>query len=329
MTIYSEEITRNMCMKKADPKASVCISNEYGGLRDAVVGIGSGRYNGDVSWSDDLNGIIASEFLEKENDSLVSILENAGVKVQRPKRLSKEDIEEMYGMGAADCGYNQAFPRDNIAIVANDLIEFELNDVSRKTDIAGLYDILQERSKDSNICWYSTPHCRLKSTPDNYPALNGRDFIFINERMLFGLSNEYPIGTNSEGFRWMRNTFAFHDVMAVFLKNDLKYLGQAISVLRPGLAVVCMDGIEALPSFMKDWDIIEISLDEAKAFAADGLSINENEYVIGISEESDNARVIEELEKRGMTVHKVQFSAHMSLGGSVRSAVLPLRRDVE
>ena len=318
-----------MCMKKADPKASVCISNEYGGLKDAVVGIGSGMYNSTVSWNDDLDGIVASEYLEKENDALISVLEESGVKVQRPRCLSKQDIEEMYGKGAADYGYNQAFPRDNIAIVANDLIEFELKDSSRKTDIAGLYEILQERSQDSNICWYSTPHCRLRSTPDNYPALNGRDFIFLNERMLFGLSNEYPIGTNSEGFRWMRNTFAFHDVMAVFLKNGLKYLGQAISVPRPGLAIVCTEGIEAIPSFMKDWDIIEISLDEAKAFAADGISLNEREYIIGVSEDSDNSRIVDELEKRDIKVHKVPFSAHMSLGGSVRSAVLPLRREVD
>jgi N-dimethylarginine dimethylaminohydrolase len=316
-------------MKKADPKASVCISNEYGRLRDAIVGIGSGAYNGKVSWSDDLDGIVASDILEKENDSLVSILESADVKVQRPKRLTKDDIELMYGVGSTDKGYNQAFPRDNVAIVANDLIEFELNDDSRKTDIAGLYDILQERSKDSNICWYSTPHCRLKGTPDNYPALNGRDFVYLDDRMLFALSEENNIGTNSEGFRWMRNTFAFHDVMAVTLRNGLRYLGQAISVPRPGLAIVCMDGIVALPSFMKEWDIIEISLDEAKAFAADGLSIDEKEYVIGVSEENDNSRIVAELEKRGIKVHRIPFAAHMSLGGSVRSAVLPLRRDVE
>lgn len=317
-----------MCMKKADPKASVCISNEYGFLRDAVVGIGSGAYNGKTSWSDDLDGIKASDYLDKENADLVSILEGAGVKVQRPRRLSKDEIESMYGIGSTEKGYNQAFPRDNVVIVANDLIEFELNDDSRKTDIAGLYAILQERSKDSNICWYSTPHCRLKGTPDDYPALNGRDFIYLDDRMLFALCDDYPIGTNSEGFRWMRNTFSFHDVMAVTLRNGIRFLGQAISVPRPGLAIVCMDGISALPSFMKDWDIIEISLDEAKAYAADGLAINETEYIIGVSAENDNSRIVAELERRGIKVHKITFSAHMSLGGSVRSAVLPLRRDV-
>jgi N-dimethylarginine dimethylaminohydrolase len=169
----------------------------------------------------------------------------------------------------------------------------------------------------------------LKGTPDNYPALNGRDFVYLDDRMLFALSEGNDIGTNSEGFRWMRNTFAFHDVMAVTLRNGLRYLGQAISVPRPGLAIVCMDGIVALPSFMKEWDIIEISLDEAKAFAADGLSIDEKEYVIGVSEENDNSRIVAELEKRGIKVHKIPFAAHMSLGGSVRSAVLPIRRDVE
>lgn len=318
-----------MCMKKADPKASVCISNVYGKLNDAVVGIGSGMYDSKVSWSDDLDGIVASEYLERENGELVSILCGAGVKVQRPRQLSKTDIEAMYGKGSTDFGYNQAFPRDNVAIVANDLIEFELNDSARKVDIAGLYDILQERSRDSNICWYSTPHCPIRNTPDDYPALNGRDFIPLNERMLFALSDGYPIGTNSEGFRWMRNTFAFHDVMAITLRNGLRYLNQAISVPRPGLAIVCMDGIVTLPSFMKDWDIIEISLGEAESYASDGLSINESEYIMGTSVDSDNERVASELEKRGIKVHRVPFSAHMSFGGSVGSSVLALRREVE
>ena len=327
--IYPYKNGRDMCMKKADPKASVCISNVYGKLNDAIVGIGSGMYNGKVSWSDDLDGIVASEFLEKENDSLISILTEAGVKVERPRYMSKRDVEDLYGNNSVETGYNQAFPRDNIAIVANDLIEFELNDSSRKVDIAGLYDILQERSQDSNICWYSTPHCPLRDTPPNYPALNGRDFLPLNEKMLFGLSEEYPIGTNFEGFRWMRTTFAFHDVMAVYLRNGIEYLSKAISVPKPGVAIVCMDAIVALPAFMKDWDLIEITLDEAKAFATDGLAICEDEYIIGTSENDNNEHVASELEKRGIKVHRLPFSAHMSLGGSVGSAVLALRRNVE
>ncbi|MGN1045123.1 MAG: hypothetical protein ACI4Q9_04120 [Candidatus Methanomethylophilaceae archaeon] len=318
-----------MCMKKANPKASVCISNEYGTLREAVVGIGSGMYGNGIGWDDGDADTRASAFFDRENEELASVLKGCGVDVVRPGRLSKDDIESLYGKGAADAGYNQAFPRDNVFIVANDLIEFELRDASRKTDIAGLYGILQNKSKDPEVCWYSTPHCPLRITPDDYPMLNGRDFIYLDNRILIGQSRERDIGTNSEGFRWMRNTFAFHDVTAVFLKNGLTDLGQAMSVPRPGLAIVCRDGIEDLPSFMKDWDMIDITPEEALSFAAEGIAVSDSEYITGVSEEFDNGHVISELEKRGIKVHKIDFPAHMSFGGSVRAAVLPLRRELE
>ncbi len=318
-----------MCMKKANPRASVCISNEYGVLKEVVVGLGSGMYGNGIGWDDGEPETAASVFLEKENDELISVLKGCGVEIIRPRQLSKKDVESLYGKGSADVGYNQAFPRDNIFIVANDLIEFELRDVSRKTDIAGLYGILQNKSKDAEICWYSTPHCPIRTTPEDYPMLNGRDFVYLDTRILIGQSRENDIGTNSEGFRWMRNTFAFHDVMAVFLKNGLTDLGQAISVPRPGLAIVCREGIEELPAFMKDWDIIDISLDEARSFAAEGIAVNDGEYITGVTEEFDNGHVISELKKRGMKVHGINFSAHMSFGGSVRAAVLPLKRGLE
>ena len=317
-----------MCMKKADPKASVCISNVFGRLNQCVVGTGNGANSEGVPWSEMmLGGEPLTAVLERENDALIGMLKDFGTDVLRPKVLSQDDISKAYGPAGAEQGFCQLFPRDNVAIVANDLIEFELNIPGRKADILGLYGILQEKSRDNGVCWYSTPHCPLRSTPENYPSLDSRDIIQLDDKMLIGLHTNGR-GTNSEGFRWMRNTFAFHDVRAVELPDGIEFLGQVISVIRPGLAMVCRDVVKELPSYMKDWDLIDISLDEARSYLADGISLDGKTYITGYSDVADCSRIASELSKRDVEVIALDFTAHMELGGSVGSAVLPLRRDV-
>ena len=61
-----------MCMKKADPKASVCITNGYGKLGQCVIGVanGIGRNNG-IPWSEmTFNGEPLTDVLKRENDAL-------------------------------------------------------------------------------------------------------------------------------------------------------------------------------------------------------------------------------------------------------------------
>lgn len=319
-----------MCMKKADPGSSVCITNEYGRLRECIIGIGAGMEKGSgIGWSDLLiDGASFSERLETESSVLASALASKGVEMIRPRCLEQCDIADAFGRDALSNGFNQAFPRDNILIVANDLIEFELRPVDRKADILGLYDILQGRSRDPSICWYSTPHCPTMRTPANYPSLDGADFIQLDDRMLIGIHPNGCGGTNLEGFKWMRNTFAFHDVRAVELPKGIRSLGQVMSVPKRGLAVVCREVVRELPSYMRDWDVIDIGAEEAECFACEGLAVDENTYIVGFTDRFDNSHLIDELEKRGLEVIPVDFTAHAELGGSVRSATLPLRRDV-
>ncbi len=326
---YTHLHPSDMCMKKADPKASVCISNVHGRLGQCVVGEanGIGAGNG-VPWSEMvMNGESLTDILRRENDSLVRVLKDFGAEVLRPDVLSEKDLTDAYGSAGTASGLDQLFPRDNIAIVANDLIEFELNTPGRKTDILGLYRILQEKSRDDGVCWYSTPHCPLNSTPDDYPALDARDILQLDERMVIGLHTNGK-GTNAEGFRWMRNTFAFHDVRAVELPDDIEFLGQVLSVPRPDLAVVCREVVGELPSYMKGWDIIEITKDEALSYLSDGLALDERTYVLGYSDMADPSRISSELSARGLDVIALDMTAHMEMGGSVGSAVLPLKRAV-
>ena len=318
-----------MCMKKADPKASVCITNVYGRLGQCVLGIGNGigRTNG-VPWSEmAFRGEPLTDVLRKENDSLAEVLRRFGTDVLVPETLSSDRIMGAYGQAGLDCGLNQLFPRDNIAIVANDLIEFELNLPGRRTDILGLYGILREKSKDDGICWYSTPHCPVSGNTEGYPFFDARDLIQLDDRMVIGFHAD-GIGTDAEGLRWMRNTFAFHDVRAIELPEGIGFLGQVLCVPRPGLVMVCREIVKELPSFMKDWDVIDVTIDETRSLLIDGLSLDERTFVIGYSDIADPSRIESELSKRGIDVIALDFSAHMELGGSVGSSVLPLRRAV-
>ena len=317
-----------MCMKKADPKASVCISNVYGHLNQCVAGIGNGISVSGIPWKNmSIDGENLADALARENAALTDVLRRFGTDVLAPETVTEDALESAYGPAGRSCGLDQQFPRGCVCIVANDLIEFLPYARERRTGMLGLYRILQDKSKDNGVCWYSTPNCPLMCTPEDYPFLDSRDIIQLDDKMIIGLHADGK-GTNAEGFRWMRNTFAFHDVRAIELPEGSGHLGMYLAVIRPGLAMVCRDVVKTLPTYMSEWDIIEITAEEAESGMTDGLSLDERTYVIGHSRYSDPSRLVSELSARGVDVAVIDFTAHIELSGSVGSAVLPLRRDV-
>ena len=315
-----------MCMKKADPKASVCITNSHGRLGQCVVGLGNGISPSGIPWKEmSISSEPLTDMLERENSALINVLERFGAEVLRPERLDEKTLVSYFGDGAMGCGLDQQFPRGCVCIVANDLIEFVPSDLSERTAMAGLYGILRRKSEDNGVCWYSTPNCPLLNVPEDYPFLDSRDILQLDDKMVIGY-HKGSNGTNREGFRWMRNTFAFHDVRGIELPDNI-HLAQVLSVPRPGLAVVCRDVVGELPSFMSGWDVIDISREEAEGLLADCLSLDERTVVIGHSD-ADPSRLASELSAKGLDVVALDFTAHIELGGSVGSSVLPLRRAV-
>lgn len=314
-----------MCMKKADPQASVCVADEYGVLNETIVGKGNGFCGrASVDYENMMFGDTSlKSSLDSENNSLISSLESAGVKVLRPASVTSDDIRIHYGQSCLDYGFDQSFPRNNGTIIANDLIEFEQASLRRKTDFSGLYQIFNDKSKDPNMCWYSTPHAPLLSIPDDYPLLNGNDIIFLNDRILVGIGKY----TNIYGYKWLRNTFSFHDVIAIELADGVKYLSHALSVVRPGLAMICRNALKSgIPSFMKDWKIIDISDKERLSLVTDALPLGDNRLLIGTVRNTDISGIIKALESEGISCITVPFDAHVELGGSVRGATFVTHR---
>lgn len=74
---------------------------------------------------------------------------------------------------------------------------------------------------------------------------------------------------------------------------------------------------------LRDWDKIEVSVDEANALATNGLILEEGRIVI----DADNARVTAELRKRKVDVIPLPFDGPIRVGGGMRCAHHPLLRE--
>jgi glycine amidinotransferase len=74
---------------------------------------------------------------------------------------------------------------------------------------------------------------------------------------------------------------------------------------------------------LRDWDKIEVSVDEANLLATNGLVLEEGRVII----DADNGRVIDELRKRKLDVIPLPFNGPIATGGGLRCAHHPLLRE--
>ena len=65
---------------------------------------------------------------------------------------------------------------------------------------------------------------------------------------------------------------------------------------------------------------------ECLSHIPDGSALDEGTLVIGYSDRTDASCLASELSERGLDVIALDFTAHVELGGSVGSSVLPLER---
>ena len=88
------------------------------------------------------------------------------------------------------------------------------------------------------------------------------------------------------------------------MKSNVLHLDCAMALIKPGLLVYCPPKlIDGLPMSLRDWDKIEVSVDEANRLATNGLVLEEGRVII----DADNARVIDELRKRKIDVIPLPF----------------------
>ena len=335
--------------------APIRVDSEYGTLREVILGRGVMRYPDAerAAWvaegvkvlpPDEARQVIERsgrhsrdlpkhDLIEQENDQLIQILDRFGVTVHRPDEITDEQVIGNFGAEWLPNGYIQTFARDSIFVVGSNVIELQPGAPNRRADNLGLRRLLSERLRGSGALWFQMPFVDVTlggPSKESREVLEGGDLMILGTTVLAGRSLNPAVGSSALGIAWLRSMLGpqGYTVEEVPLGAEYLHLDVALSIPRPGLAVACPDAfVDGLPRALEGWDIIEASADEARHLSVNGLPVDPENFVMGVSEKADGRAIREALESRGVTVHPVAFGNHMEDGGALRCATHPLVRD--
>ncbi len=254
--------------------------------------------------------------IERQADALAELVAREGVTVHRPQRL--EGLERTFmapnGEGA------QLFPRDGMIVIGNHVIEGSLRLACRQRERYGLRPIIQQAVQRHGARWSSVP----LGSPGcvDGPFLEGGDTLLNGREIYVGISG---CASDLAGVDWLQALLGEkYRVLAVAMKSNVLHLDCAMALIKRGLLIWCPQKfIDGLPMSLRDWDKIEVSVDEANLLATNGLVLEEGRVVI----DADNERVIDELRKRKVEVIPLPFDGPIATGGGLRCAHHPLLRE--
>ncbi|MGI9539009.1 MAG: dimethylarginine dimethylaminohydrolase family protein [Miltoncostaeaceae bacterium] len=338
----------------------VHVDFEFGHLREAIVGMGVMRYpdveraawaaealrvhpEDEAARARERSGMHSRDLpkyglVETENDELIQVLEHHGVVVHRPDPLTDELVAANYGREWLVNGCIQTYGRDPIFVVGDNVIELAPGGANRRAEILGYRRLFAERLAGSGARWRQMPAIDVSAigTPgydkERQPVLEGGDLLVFGSTVLAGTSLNRAVGSSVAGVRWLSSLLApqGHRLERVPLADGFLHLDVCMSTPRDGLAIVCPDAFpEGLPPLLDGWDLIEVSREQARLLACNGLPLDPENYILGHSEAADGREVQAALEERGIAVHRVGFGNHTEDGGSIRCATHPLVRRLQ
>ncbi|GLC86908.1 dimethylarginine dimethylaminohydrolase family protein [Lysinibacillus piscis] len=256
---------------------------------------------------------------EMERANLKKLLEKYHVEVMMPRMLTDYEKE----LGKED-GYSNFFVRDPFFTIGHLLIEGSLRFPHRRNEILPVRNLLATEANQQQCFYVSIPKPDISNGPDaeEGPFLEGGDVLVLDKTIYVGNSG---LASNSNGVQWLTNLVRNFDyqVIEVPLHHTILHLDCALSIVRDGLIIVCEDAfLNGLPEQFKNWEKINVTLEQAARLATNGLPINDNVYITDYEFDFIGT----ELEKRGITVEYIDFKISRSFGGSFRCSTQPLLR---
>lgn len=339
----------------------IYVDYEYGVLKEAIVGVPFAVYP-DLSapWTKEASKILPPEQLEKakllsgkdsisvgryaemekENQALLAILDQHGVRVWRPEVLTVERAAQNFGAEFIKlAGISQQYTRDPMVVIGQNVIENTMGSLYRRCDILGLRQLLLERVMKSSARWVAMPgvdySVMIKDgqfDKTHFPVLEGGDVVVLGQKILVGNSMNKATGSSDLGYQWLKSYLApqGYDVEQVRLTENILHLDVALSVPCPGVVVVCPDAfVDGIPHYFDGWKQIKVTLDETQYLAANGLPLDPKHYILGVNDHFDGSSVMPALKANGITVYAIYFGLHHQDGGSIRCSTQPLVRHVE
>lgn len=257
-----------------------------------------------------------AKLIERQADALAELVARQGIAVHRPERLKGEERVFLAPNGEGA----QLFPRDGMIVVGHNVIDASLRLKCRQRERYGLRPIIQQAVQQRGARWSSVP----LGSPGcvDGPFLEGGDTLLNGHEVYVGISG---CASDLAGADWLQALLGdSYRVIPVALRSNVLHLDCAMALVKPGLLIWCPHKlIDGLPQSLRDWDKIEVSVEEATLLATNCLVLEEGHVIV----DADNARVIDELRRRKIEVIPLPFDGPIATGGGLRCAHHPLLRE--
>ena len=104
------------------------------------------------------------------------------------------------------------------------------------------------------------------------------------------------------------------------------HLLSVLTLVREGLVMAYLPALGGrLPEPVAGWDVIEITEEEARSLATVGMNIDQERHLIDRRLE----RIIDELDRHGMTPVPIGIDTLAKWGGAIRCVALPFSREAD
>ncbi len=265
----------------------------------------------------------------EQTEGLAKTLTDYGIRVHRPRLLTDEE------RALEPVGNWAQYPRDTQVVIGNHIIETNLRMTHRFKEQFGYEEFfrewLLEHPEMKHVHMPSTtPEVPGKTDEDFLndprPLLEGGDTFLMGKDILVGFSS---LASSPNGAKWLQHYLEpeGYRVHIVPLTDIWLHLDCMFAVLKEGLGLVCSSGlkggIDALPKFMKDWEFIEATEEEAHKLGTNSLCLEPGVVLM----DSTLTRIVKEVEKRGVKVVGIPFDGPAWVGGGIRCSTHPLIRD--
>ena len=255
-------------------------------------------------------------------DQLAALYESNGVQVYRPRPYSEEETEYLAHLQP---GHSLLYPADPVYTLGKRYFELNIRRAYRRKEVFPLREIVApmiSSDAEASHVVMPAPQPFEPSSGGPGPYLEGGDIICYQNHVFVG---ESDIASNRAGTDWLESHITpEYQMHRMPMKGTVLHLLGAMVLIREGLLILYRDELNCdLPEPLKDWDVIEISEAEARAYATVGVSLDDERYIIP----AGLHRVNEELDRRGVQPIPIDFEHVGYWGGCVSCAPQAISRD--
>lgn len=284
------------------------VPSEYGMLRTVVMRYAGSGFTADLSRPADLDPVLRRQLAT----SSWAPYDTAAVRRQQQTlidHLCARGVEVLLADQVPDC-YSQHYTRDIGFAIDDVFIVARLNSRKRQAEIAGLRPLLDQMTKVAFL---------------DAGTVEGGDVMLHDDHVLVGLSEETsPDGVEALRYRLSRLGVDRHVIPITFARPGVVHLDDLFNIVTRDVALIHPPSFppEQLRWFDDRFDLIAVTNDEARNVEVNTLTLSPTEVVVSAS----STRIADQLDARGITTTRIDYSEVTKIPGSFRCTTLPLAR---